>query len=156
MTSITRLARAEDLPALKDLTRSSGLFSSDELKAFDGMMDDSFASIDGPEDWLVLGDREVHGAALHGPEPMTPGVWTLWFIAVRADRRREGVAFALLKAVEYVACKAGARLLSVDTSDAPAMAPARALYPAAGFEEEGRFRDWYAEGEARISFRKRL
>ena len=49
-----------------------------------------------------------------------------------------------------------ARLLIVDTSSLPAFDGARAFYPALGFREEARIRDFWTDGDDKVTFAKRL
>ncbi len=78
------------------------------------------------------------------------------FLAVIPDKRGQGAGRALVSAAEDILRKKGARLLLVETSGADMLAPARSLYEKSGFRREAKVRDYYADGDDKIIFRKRL
>ena len=67
-----------------------------------------------------------------------------------------GVGGALVAATERDLATAGGRLLLVETSSLDDFAAARRFYDGLGFTREARLRDFYAEGEDKIVFWKRL
>jgi ribosomal protein S18 acetylase RimI-like enzyme len=150
-----RPALAADMTAILSLLPDTGLFTTEEADGFAAMIAAFFVGETPDHRWLVAGSRAA-GAAYFGPEPMGPGVWSLWFLGVRHAARRAGLGRALVDAVEAEARAAGARLLMVETSSGDAYNAARKLYAAAGFDTEARIRDWYAPSEDKIVFRKAL
>lgn len=148
-----RDARASDIPAIAAVIHGCGLFSPAEAEGFAGGL---LGHFDGPPEgrlWLVAGDGA--GAALLSPEP-APGVWNLLFLGVLPDARRRGLARALVGEAERRMRRDGARMLLIDTSDAPPMEPARALYAALGYRRAALIPDYWAPGEGRLTFLKAL
>lgn len=150
-----RSARIADMPAILSLLPETNLFTAQEANGFAATIAGFFTGEAPDHRWLVVGDG-VAGAAYFGPEPMGPGVWSLWFLGVRPAARRAGLGRALVAAVETEVRAGGARLLVVETSSCDAYAAARSLYAAARFDAEARIRDWYAPGEDKIVFRRAL
>jgi len=90
------------------------------------------------------------------PKPATDRTWELLMIAVKGDIQGKGRGTALLKHVENNLRTSGQRLLLVETSGLSTFARTRNFYLKCGYEQEARVRDYYAEGEDMILFRKVL
>lgn len=152
MTITIRAAAAADLPAIIAIMRSTDMFTPDELRGFAAMTASHFEAPEEGHRWSVAscGDT-VAGAATLAPE-MPAGVFNLLFLGVVPDHRRRGVAAALLADAEDHLRGEGARLLIVDTSSAERFAPARALYGGRGMAEVARIPDYWAPGEAKVTY----
>ena len=83
-------------------------------------------------------------------------VWDLWWIGVTPDRHGEGIGRALLTAVESHVLAAEGRLLIVETSSLPTLARARKFYMRSKYVACGEVPDFYADGDNKITFAKRL
>ncbi|SFJ34421.1 GNAT family N-acetyltransferase [Jannaschia pohangensis] len=151
MTHI-RPAVPADRSAILAVGEGSGLFSPEDLTHFIATFDGHDSA--GDRLWLIAGSGD--GAAFLEPEAMSDNVWNLRFIGVLAGARRGGVGRLLLAAAETAVRRAGGRLLLIDTASLPDMAPARAFYLAAGYQEEACVRDFYGDGVARVTFARRL
>lgn len=150
--TIRALTRA-DLPAVALVLESTGLFSPDML----GPMAEPFLDGRAPHHWLVAReDARVVGFAYCEPERMTDGTFNLLAIAVAEDRQGRGVGKALVRALEERLRASGGRLLLVETSGLDAYTKTRAFYSGDGFHREAVIRDFYAAGEHKVIFRKRL
>jgi ribosomal protein S18 acetylase RimI-like enzyme len=150
--SVRAMTRA-DLAGARQVLRSSGLFPPEMLEA----MAEPYLSGEAAPIWLVATCRdEVVGFAHSEPERMTNGTHNLLAIAVAAERQRSGIGAALVHGVESVLRNADARLLLVETSTDADQDEARAFYPKMGFGEEARIRDFYADNQTKVVFRKRL
>ncbi len=89
------------------------------------------------------------------PDPDTdPDPAELQRIAVAADRRRGGLASALLEAVAALAREAGAERLLLEVREDNA--GARALYAARGFGEIARRSRYYRDGTAAVVLERAL
>ncbi len=144
-----REATPADAGVLLAIAEASGLFGPEDLEAFAPMIREG---IGGEALWLT-GDG---GAAMAEAEPFADRVWNLRFIAVLPEARRRGTGAALLRAAEARLRERGVRLLLIDTSGGPSQEGARAFYLAAGYTLEARVRDFYGEGEDRVTFTGRL
>ncbi len=148
-----RSASLADIPQLKRVASDSGLFPAE-------LLPDMIAPfLDGAHDalWLVAqsGDMII-GFSFSRTEEMTDGTWNMLALGVLPDWQRQGAGHALTRAAETHLRKTDARLLIVDTSGAAEFASARAFYLRAGYTEEARIRDFWADGDDKITFRKPL
>ena len=104
----------------------------------------------------VFAGAELLGYACFGPTPATDRTHDLYWIAVDPRAQGTGAGTRLLAAVEQQLGDAAARLLVVETSGRVQYAPTRAFYQRRGYAEVARVRDFYAPGDDRIVFTKRL
>jgi GNAT superfamily N-acetyltransferase len=146
-----------ETPTLLDLTAATGFFKPHEVDTLQLVLDDLHQGRGEGGRCFVLEEGEsILGFVYHAPEPMTEGSWSLWWIVVRTDIQGHGLGARLLKFAEQDSLENGARVLFVETSNLPHYEPTRQFYLKRGYEQEARLRDYYAEGDDQIIFRKRL
>ncbi len=152
-----RLAAAGDAASVFAIVEDTGMFSDDELIFMRGMVEADLRDADEKRRWIVARqDGDVVGCACLSPETFQPDVLNLLFLGVARQRRRAGIASALVARAAALAAADGARVLIVETSSDEAFGPARALYRTLGFCIDGRIRDYYAPGEDKVIFRRSL
>lgn len=145
--------RRADLISVAAVLDATGLFPSTLLSdmaepALSGMADHL---------WLVICESDhVIGFAYCEPERLTDGTYNLLAIAVSPERQRCGVGKSLVGAVEQHLSVSAGRILLVETSSLDDYAGTRAFYDGLGFSREAVIRDYYADGEHKVVFWKRL
>ncbi len=154
MKSVTiEPTRVGDIPALVDVVDATGLFPSDLLP------DMVTAHLNGQEEavWLTAhADGRAAGLSYAIPEQMTDGTWNMLALAVHPELQGHGLGAALVAATEAALRAAGHRLLLVDTSGTDAFARTRAFYAGLGYKQEACIRDFWADGDDKVTFRKAL
>ena len=149
---VRALLRA-DLPGVSSVLDDTGLFPTELLPE----MAEPFLSGSADHLWLVICEGEaVLGFAYVEPERMTDNTHNLLAIAVSPARQNGGVGKALIEAVERRLAEAGGRVLLVETSSLADFEPTRAFDDGLGFAREACIREFYAAGEDKIVFWKRL
>ena len=142
------------------LTFDAGLFSADEIGIVETLVDDYFGGAIHDGHAFLVDDgndgMQLRGVAYYAPETLTEGTWNLLMLGVHSDFQRQGVGAGLVKAVEEALKADGERLLLVETSSTPDFDGARAFYLKCGYEQEAIIRDYYADGDDMITFRKKL
>ena len=138
-----------DIPALQQVVRETGLFPAEMLP---DMLADAEDAV-----WLTchVSDQPA-GFCFAKPEMLADGVWNMLALGVLPSRQGQGIGNALVTALEKKLGEEGQRILIVDTSSTAEFAPARAFYLKAGYVQEARIRDDWAEGDDKVTFRKRL
>ena len=149
---IRKMNRA-DLPAVKDLIDSTGLFPGEML---DDMAGDALDGGSETERWYVLEDDKPIGVVYFAPERMTEGTWNLYLIAIHADRQGGGEGSKLIAHVEATLADEGHRILLVETSGNPEFEKTRQFYLNNDYTQEARVREFYTTGEDKIVFWKKL
>jgi ribosomal protein S18 acetylase RimI-like enzyme len=148
-----RTTISADLPAIKDVITSCGLFPAEML---DDMARPFLLGEAGREFWLTLEDKIPVGIAYCAPERMTVGTWNLLLIAIHANYQGAGNGAKLMRHIEDQLCVAGERVLLVETSGLPEFERTRNFYTKLNYETEARIRDFYQAGEDKVIFRKSL
>ncbi|MCU0656558.1 MAG: GNAT family N-acetyltransferase [Polyangiaceae bacterium] len=143
------------------LAVSTGLFSPGDARALLGETLDTFHAghLGEGHSILVWADgpsSEALGWAYFAPDAHAEGIWNLWWIGVAPSHHGRGVGEGLLRAVEERVKGASGRLLVIETSALPALARARRFYERCGYERCGQVPDFYAEGDAKVIFARRM
>jgi ribosomal protein S18 acetylase RimI-like enzyme len=147
-----------DSPALVALSASSGLFKPDELEAIQGMLDEYFSTNAANGHQIITYDEgdTLVGIAYFVPKEFTDRVWELLMIAVDAPRHRQGIGSVMLLAVETAVRAANGRLLLIETSSQSSFERTRLFYRKHGYTEVAHIPDFFADGDGKASFIKRV
>lgn len=143
----------DDIQGLQTILDHTGLFPSDLLPDMiaPALSGESNAS------WLTCRvDGSPRGLCYTEPEELAEGSWNMLALAVHPEFQRHGIGAALVKATEEFLQQSNQRLLIVETSGTDGFAQARRFYEDNGYEQEARIRDFWAEGDDKIIFRKAL
>jgi len=151
--SSIRPLRRDDLHRVGQLVDANTMFPSAMLA---DMTAPYFAGQAAEQRWCVFDREGVQGVAYCVPEPLTDRCWNLLLIAVDPDRHGAGIGTALMRHVETDLAGLGARLLLVETSGQPEFERTRGFYAGLGYERAALIRDYYADGDDKLVFRKRL
>ena len=107
--------------------------------------------------FLLLRDGErLLGYSCYGPIPAAPGRFDLYWIVVDPGLQGQGLGQRLLRSSERDAVRRGASRMYVDTSSRAEYVPTRRFYERAGYELAARLDDFYADGDAKCIYLKRL
>ena len=147
-----------DTPRLLALTAGTGVFKPHEVQALDEVLSDYHAANHGHGHVAVLDERggQVVGYAYSAPAAMTDRTWYLYWIAVTKDTQARGVGGGLLGHAEDDVRRRGGRVLFIETSSLPHYELTRRFYLKHHYEVTGVLRDYYADGDDMVVFRKRL
>jgi len=101
-------------------------------------------------------EGELLGYACYGATPGTDGTYDLYWIAVHPEYQGTGSGSRLLDEVERRLNEREARLLIVETSARIDYESTRRFYERRGYAEHARLNDFYAFGDDRVIYAKRL
>lgn len=147
-----------DTPLLLALAEETGVFKPMEIVALQEVLDDYHAAnrAQGHRSVTCEPEGAVIGFAYYAPAAMTDRTWYLYWIAVRKSLQARGVGGQLLRHAEEDIRRAGGRLLLIETSSLPHYDLTRRFYLKHGYEQTAALRDYYADGDDMVVFRKRL
>lgn len=144
----------QDIPALQSVLNETGLFPADMLP---GLVSNFLTSEDSVDLWMSC---EVNGTVVGFcyavPEQLTDGTWNMLAIAVHPDSQGGGHGAALVRSLETALRERGQRILLADTSGSDEFTLTRSFYRKNGYVEEARIRDFWARGDDKVVFWKRL
>lgn len=147
--------RAMEAGDLEEVLRIVRLHDSDDYRAAKRAFSDS--RFDLPEDesqhFVLIDPTEKRIVGVSGyfvENSESRGIYWLGWTYLSPFFRRKGYGAMLLHFVIRSVKRFGARKIYLSTSDNEAYAPAVAFYKRFGFEEEGRLKDYFQEGEAKI------
>jgi GNAT superfamily N-acetyltransferase len=147
-----------DRDAVRAIIASTGFFSDAEIDVAVELVDERLerGAASGYE--FVFAERagRLIGYACHGEIPCTVGSHDLYWIAVDASARGSGCGRALLVEVERRVAEAGGRLIVIETSTRPQYEPTRGFSLRCGYELAASIADFYAPGDGKAMYVKRL
>ena len=96
------------------------------------------------------------GYACYGATPLTIGTFDLYWIAVDPDWAGKGIGSQLIRIVEGLVKKENGRMLVIETSSSTAYDKTRQFYLKNNYEMVQSIKDFYSEGEDRVTYLKRI
>ncbi|HEX6250042.1 MAG TPA: GNAT family N-acetyltransferase [Gemmatimonadaceae bacterium] len=162
MTARIGLLAREHRDAVRDILRSTSVFRDEEIDVALELFDQSVTHGGHPsdDDYAFVGafdeaDR-LAGFACYGRTPDTDRTYDLYWLAVDQRIQRNGTGSLLVSAVEDRLREGRGRMVVAETSSRPDYQATRAFYEKRGFVESGRVPEFYAPGDDRVIYTKRL
>jgi ribosomal protein S18 acetylase RimI-like enzyme len=158
--SMLRPAAPSDTPALVALAIATGMFLPHEVEPLQEVFDDFHAGRLGSDHQLEVWSDDPSsppiGVVYFSPNAMSNRTWDLWMIAVAPERQGQGIGGELIRFAEAHIRAGGGQLLIIDTSSMPKYDATRAFYAKNGYAEVGRIPDFYADGDSKVIYAKRI
>jgi ribosomal protein S18 acetylase RimI-like enzyme len=147
-----------DTPALVEIARGTAVFKPLEIEALQEVLDDYHAENHAHGHRAVTYEQDGRpvGFAYYAPAAMTDRTWYLYWIAVSKHTQARGVGARLLRHAEDEIRNLQGRLFLIETSSLPHYELTRRFYLKHGYEQAAVIRDFYADGDDIIIFRKHL
>ena len=155
---LIRPALPEDTATLKQLTAGTGVFKEHEVEVLQVVMDDYHAGDEDSQHVAIVAEDEgrIVGYAYYAPDVMTDRTWFIYWIAVAKDIQAKGVGTAIMRYLEDDVRNRHGRLLLLETTSLPHSELTRKFYKKQGYAVAGTVKDFYADGDDMVIFRKRL
>ena len=148
----------EDKPALIQMLRNIPEFKPAEIdvaeEVINSYLGDSVRS--GYHILVAQVDSSITGYICYGPTPLTEGTWDIYWLAVAPDKQSQGIGKTLLNFADGNIKEKKGRLTLIETSSKPEYEATRLFYQAQGYEMACRIVDFYAPGDDKLVFQKRL
>lgn len=153
-----RLMTDKDKPAIIQMLRNIPEFKPVEVDIAEEVLDsylcDSIRS--GYHVFVAEVGSSIAGYICYGPTPLTEGTWDIYWLAVVPDQQSQGIGKALLTFAEGNIKETKGRLALIETSSKPEYEATRRFHRAQGYELACRIADFYAPGDDKLVFQKRL
>jgi ribosomal protein S18 acetylase RimI-like enzyme len=154
--------RAAPSPAdsrlVRELVASTGFFSDEEVAVAVELVE-AYLTYGADSTYLFVFAESagaLAGYACFGRIPLTQSSFDLYWIAVRPELQGIGLGRRLIERVENSVRAAGGTRLYVDTSSRPQYDATRAFYGRLGYSLAAELPDFYAPGDGKIIFSKKL
>lgn len=149
---------AADMATVRALVRATGFFSDEEAAIAVELVEERLAkgAASGYEFLFAERGADTLGYACFGQIPLTRASFDLYWIAVHPSAQGLGIGRRLMTAAERAVAQAGGSALYAETSSRDQYAPTRRFYRAAGYAVAAEFPDFYAPGDGKVVFAKRL
>ena len=153
-----RTTKAADTPSLAALAEGTGVFKPAEIEALREVFDEYYGQYQAQGHRCIVSEADGRrlGFAYYAVTSMTDRTWYLWWIAVDKRTQARGTGSELLRYVEDDIRREKGRLVIIETSSLPHYEPTRRFYLKHGYEQGAVLRDFYADGDDMVVFRKRL
>ena len=152
-----RALEPRDRATLEALLRGTQMFYEPELLVALELIDLGLTPGGGGYEFVVADNSKgAVGYACFGLNPMSDGVYDLYWIAVDRAEQGSGLGRSLLEHVEARVRAAGGRCVMIETGGKPSYAPTRAFYVACGYREVARLEDFFRIGDDKLMYAKRL
>lgn len=152
-------ARIEDKEYIRDILDSSGLFYQHEIKIAIEIVDEYIQK--GERSgycFILIHQQEARpaGFAIYGEIPCTKDRYDLYWIAVHQELRGKGLGKTLIHNVESSVKEKNGEILFIETSSREKYASTRSFYKHCGYQEAAIIPDYYADGDGKVIYSKRL
>jgi len=148
----------EDKPSIIQMLRNMPEFSPTEVdvaeEVLDSYLHDPIKS--GYHVFAAEVDSSIVGYICYGPTPLTEGTWDIYWLAVVPDQQSQGIGKALLTFAEGNIKESNGRLALIETSSKPEYEATRHFYESQGYKMACRIAEFYAPGDDKLVFQKRL
>lgn len=151
-------ALPEDFETVEQLTRETGFFRDEEIRVAGELVRERLAK--GPESGyyfiFALQNSRVQGYTCFGPIACTVSSYDLYWIAVSPGAQNQGIGRKLLFETEKRIREAGGTRVYVETSFQDLYRSTRLFYERCGYRLESVLEDFYAPGDAKATYCKKI
>lgn len=150
--------RDPDPEAIRELVAATGFFTAEEIEIAAELATETLQRGDaaGYLFTIVEDASGMAGYACFGRIPLTESSYDLYWIAVHPDHQGTGLGRRIIAKAEAAALADGATLMFVDTAGREQYRPTRAFYEGVGYHVEARLQDFYAPGDDKVIYARRL
>jgi GNAT superfamily N-acetyltransferase len=147
-----------DVKRIREIVESTKFFYDHEVEVAVELIEERLKLGESSDYFFVF--AEVDGVTVayscFGPITMTKSAFDLYWIVTHNDYRGKGIGKKLLDETYSQARKMGCALIIAETSGQEHYAPTRAFYNTNGYALEGVIHDYYAMGDDKYIYTKKI
>ena len=149
---------SQDRSAISKILRSIPEFKPSEVVVAEEVIDSYLSDplLSGYSVLVAEIGSIVVGYIGYGPTPLTEGTWDIYWMAVGPDQQSRGIGGSLITFAEEEIKGHGGRLTFIETSSKPEYERIRRFHYSQGYELLCSIADFYAIGDDKLIFQKRL
>jgi GNAT superfamily N-acetyltransferase len=149
---------AGDVEQLRALVTATGFFSDEEIAVAVELIEERLARGSASDYRFLFAEEEWRLTAYtcFGRVPLTRSSYDLYWIVVAPEAQGAGVGRALLARTETAIAALGGTALYAETSGRLQYTPTRSFYRRCGYREAAVLPDFYAPGDDKVVFEKRI
>jgi ribosomal protein S18 acetylase RimI-like enzyme len=159
MISYRKILYPDDTDKIRKLLESTGFFYPYEIVVATELSDMNLelgAERSGYHFIVAHEAGKMLGYCCYGQNPCTESSYDLYWIAVHKNQMNKGIGRKLMAITEEEVIKLGGTIVWVETSGRAIYEPTRAFYKTIGYEQVAVMPDFYAPGDDKFVFRKKL
>lgn len=147
-----------DIARVREIVESTKFFYHHEVEIASELVEERIR--DGESTGYFFVFAEIDGVTVayscFGPIIMSKTSFDLYWIATHSDYRGKGIGKKVLEETCKLANQMGCSIIIAETSGLPHYEPTRVFYTNNNFELEARLRDFYAMGDDKLFYTKRI
>jgi D-alanine-D-alanine ligase len=149
---------AGDVQQVRQISESTGFFFDFEVDVAVSLIEERLNQGEASGYHFVFAEQNGRtvGYSCFGPIPCTQGSFDLYWLAVRDECRRHGIGRQLMAESERIIAAMGGRLVFLETASKEQYKPTREFYNRNNYAVEAVLKDFYAPGDDKVIFVKRL
>jgi GNAT superfamily N-acetyltransferase len=149
----------DDLNGIENILKSSGFFYDFEIEIALSLATESIGLSPGicGYHWMKASNEDgLIAFANYTKNSFSVHSWDLYWLAVHESARNKKIGTTLLRKVEDDVRKNGGKILWLDTSGRPLYESTEAFYRKNGYDLKASLKDFYADGDPKQVYSKRL
>ena len=149
---------ATDLAAVRSIISATGMFRPNEIDVAVELVEERLQQGESTGYYFVFAEfaGEVVGYVCYGPIEVTLHSYDLYWIAVSPQHQGKQIGKQLLIAAEKVIASRGGKQIYIETSGREDYSATRRFYDRCGYSAEATIRDFYAPGDDKVIYVRRL
>lgn len=149
----------KDIPALKKILESTGVFKAEEVRVAVEMME-TVVQDRHQEDYTMFSYADEQDQALGyycvGQISFSDTAFDLYWIATDPKEHGKGIGTKLIEHCESFVRSRNGKLLIAETSSRPSYEQTRMFYEKRGYEAEARIKNYYSLGDDLVVYSKTI
>ncbi len=150
--------KQRDKPAIMQILRNTPEFNPGEIVVAEEVLDEYLRNGTRSGYNVIVAEvgSSIAGYICFGHAPLTEATWDIYWLVISPDFQQKGIGKTLLNSAEEEIKKARGKIIVIETSSRPEYGRAKRLYASQGYQLICQIPDFYAPGDDKLVFVKRL